>query len=60
MGLKSYAYSFLKWMLALAFVFAIYMFIQVVVAGFGGTVIGVIAALASGGFRIVHGGRRAR
>lgn len=48
MGLKSYAYSFLKWMLALAFVFAIYMFIQVVVAGFGGTVIGVIAALASG------------
>lgn len=48
MGLKSYAYSFLKWMLALAFVFAIYMFIQVVVAGFGGTVIGVIAAMASG------------
>lgn len=48
MGLKSYAYSFLKWMLALAFVFAIYMFIQVVVEGFGGTVIGVIAALASG------------
>lgn len=48
MGLKSYAYSFLKWMLALAFVFAIYMFIQVVVAGFGRTVIGVIAALASG------------
>lgn len=55
MGLKSYAYSFLKWMLALAFVFAIYMFIQVVVAGFGGTVIGVIAAMASGSESFMEG-----
>ena len=54
-GLKSYAYSFLKWMLALAFVFAIYMFIQVVVAGFGGTVIGVIAAMASGSESFMEG-----
>lgn len=55
MGPKSYAYSFLKWMLALAFVFAIYMFIQVVVAGFGGTVIGVIVAMASGSESFMEG-----
>ena len=35
-----------KWLLAMAGVFGAYLLIQVVVAGFGGTVIGVIAAMA--------------
>lgn len=44
-----------KWLLAMVGVFGAYMLIQVVVAGFGGTVIGVIAAMASGSESFMEG-----
>lgn len=44
-----------KWLLAMAGVFGAYLLIQVVVAGFGGTVIGVIAAMASGSESFMEG-----
>lgn len=44
-----------KWLLAMVGVFGAYLLIQVVVAGFGGTVIGVIAAMASGSESFMEG-----
>lgn len=44
-----------KWLLAMVGVFGAYMLIQVVVAGFGGTVIGVIATMASGSESFMEG-----